>query len=273
MSESTPLEKKVEAILRSAGLVNAASETLQILAAAATETQALQWAADRTRGVPLAYCTGIQKFMGYELLAAPGALVPREETELLGHTAVTTLRQKQSPSLRIIDMCCGSGNLACALALSLPESRVWAADLTDGCVLLARRNAAYLGLGDRLKVVQGDLFVPLEDTGLEESIDAIVCNPPYISTTRLVGDRAELLRHEPREAFDAGPYGISIHQRTIREAPRFLRPGGVLLCEFGLGQERQMRALIDRTQAYECLEFFSNDAGAPRVFRGVKKQS
>ncbi|MFN8009096.1 MAG: methyltransferase, partial [Terriglobia bacterium] len=56
------------------------------------------------------------------------------------------------------------------------------------------------------------------------------------------------------------------------EAVRFLRPGGILLCEFGLGQERQVKALVDRAQTYEGLEFFSNEAGSPRVFKAVTKQ-
>ena len=248
MNGPTPLEKQIEAQLSAAGVPGADVEAKEILAHAANESQALEWSTQRLQGVPLAYLTGRQKFMGYELLAGPGSLVPREETELLGRMAVTFLREKSNPSLGLIDMCCGSGNLACALALSLPEARIWAADLTDSCVELARRNATLHGLDGRLKVFQGDLFAPLEGKGLDGLMDAVICNPPYISATKLAGDRAELLKHEPREAFDGGPYGISIHQRVIREAIRFLRPGGLLLCEFGLGQERQVKALVDRTQ-------------------------
>jgi release factor glutamine methyltransferase len=220
-----------------------------------------------------AYRLGRQAFMGLDLLAAPGALVPREETELLGRTAVEALRGCEAAEPRVIDVCCGSGNLACAVAAAFPAARVWASDLTDGCVALARRNAEHLHFQDRLTVVQGDLFAPLALTvpPLEGTVDLVVCNPPYISTGRLEKDRAELLEHEPREAFDGGPYGLSIHQRVIKDALAFLRPGGTLLFEIGAGQERQITILFDRARAYEGVTLVSDAGGSPRVALGRRK--
>ena len=204
------------------------------------------------------------RFMEVELLVERGVLVPRAETELLGATALEVLPQ----NARIIDMCCGAGNLACALASRAPASRVWASDLTEACVSLAKRNAAHVGAADRVTVVQGDLFSGLQ--GLEGTIDLIVCNPPYISQAKLAGERAALLRNEPREAFDGGPYGLSIHQRVVREALPFLKPGGWLLFEIGLGQERQVRLLFERTRAYQDLRMVANAAGEVRVV-GARK--
>ena len=93
----------------------------------------------------------------------------------------------------------------------------------------------------------------------------IVCNPPYISTGRLEGESAHLLENEPREAFDGGPYGISIQQRLVREAPAFLKPGGLLLFEFGVGQERQAQSLLTRSRVFERLDFPTDEEGRPRV--------
>ncbi len=76
----------------------------------------------------------------------------------------------------------------------------------------------------------------------------IVCNPPYISTGRLSKDRAVLLEREPVQAFDGGPYGLSIHQRVLSDAPRVLRLDGKLLFEFGLGQDRQLALLFRAIQ-------------------------
>lgn len=204
------------------------------------------------------------RFMGVDLLVERGVLIPRSETELLGATA---LEVASSPS-RIIDMCCGSGNLACALATRLPGARIWASDLTDACVSLARRNVEYTGVADRVKVVQGDLFSGLQH--LHGTIDLIVCNPPYISHAKLAGERAMLLESEPREAFDGGPYGLTIHQRVVREALPFLKPGGWLLFEIGAGQERQVQLLIERTRAYQELRTVANAAGEVRVV-GARK--
>jgi len=208
-------------------------------------------------------------FMGVELFVEPGVLVPREETELLGREAVRLLSAIPGEQ-RFIDLCTGAGNLACTIARQVETARGWAADLTESCVRLAARNVMELGLAPRVEVVQGDLFAPLDADGLRETIDVIVCNPPYISTSRLKGDRASLLEHEPREAFDGGPYGLSIHQRVIRDALPFLKRGGRLLFEFGLGQERQMKALFDRTRAYGELRFVEDAASAPRVVVATK---
>ena len=207
---------------------------------------------------------GHQTFLGLDLLCGPGALVPRPETELLGRTAIEKVKAA-GPSPRVIDVCCGAGNLGCAIATLVPGARVWATDLTDGCVGWARRNVDPLQLGDRLTVRQGDLFAGLAADGLEGSIDVIVCNPPYISTGRLAGDRAGLLEHEPREAFDGGTYGIAIHQRVIREALAFLRPGAPLLFELGVGQGRQVSALFTRARTYGPVELVSDATGEPRV--------
>ncbi|ESX99241.1 methyltransferase [Mesorhizobium sp. LNJC399B00] len=221
-----------------------------------------------------AYGAGRAMFMGLELLVSPGALVPRPETELLGKTALGVLHQMNLPAPRIVDMCCGTGNLACAIAYHVPSALVWASDLTDECVETARRNTSHHGMAERLSVLQGDLFDSLIGLGLDGTIDVIVCNPPYISEKRLEGDRAHLIELEPREAFAAGPYGLSIHMRVLKDAPRYLRRGGILLFEVGLGQDRQVAGLLERSKAFENIRSVSNEAGEGRVVLGqVKSQA
>jgi release factor glutamine methyltransferase len=127
------------------------------------------------------------------------------------------------------------------------------------------------GVADRVAVAQGDLFAGLVGLDLEGTADLIVCNPPYISQGRLAGDRAPLLEHEPREAFDGGPYGLSIHQRVIREALPYLREGGTLMFEIGLGQDRQLKLLFDRARGYSSLLAVPNAAGEVRVVAGRKE--
>lgn len=203
-------------------------------------------------------------FMNIVLEHAADVLLPRKETELLAAAAIAILRGLPSRPL-VVDMCCGSGNLALSIAVEVPSARVWGGDLTDSTVMLARRNVKRLAVQDRVTIRQGDLFEALEGEGLEGALDMVVCNPPYISTARLTGESAHLLEAGPREAFDGGPYGISIKQRVIREAADFLTPGGWLLLEFGERQERQVAALIARTRVYEPVTFVSNEAGMPRV--------
>src|SRR5882672_7259395 len=202
-------------------------------------------------------------FMGLEFDLDRDVLVPREETELLGQIALQILGE--IGACRVVDMCCGSGNLACALAHVLPTLEVWAIDLTDACVGLADRNARKLALEKRVHVVQSDLFAGLRGLGLEGSVDAVVCNPPYISTGKLEKEHAVLLRDAPRQAFDGGPFGISVQQRVIREALEYLRPGGWLLFEVGLGQAQQTSRLLGRALRYEPPCFAHDASGNPRV--------
>jgi HemK-like putative methylase len=217
---------------------------------------------------------GKVRFLGLELVAAPGALVARKETETLGEKAVELVRERTAASgpQLVIDMCTGSGNLACAIAKLVPGTRVHASDLTAGCVSVARRNVEALGLGASVTVHQGDLFAPLAgDASLLGEVDVVVCNPPYISTGKLEKDRAELLDTEPREAFDGGPYGISIHQRVVRDALAFLRPGGMLCFEIGAGQARQVILLFTRAKDYEPVVEVTDQAGEVRVLYAKKK--
>jgi len=271
------LLEDVAAILGRGGISGAAAESARIVQAALALTPAdyadvaRDMAQRRAAGAPLAYVIGHQAFMGIELIAAAGALAPRVETELLGHEALSALRSSDSAEPWIIDMCCGSGNLACAIAHHQPTVRVWASDLTDGCIAVTRRNVEHVGVSERVVVAQGDLFAGLAGLGLDGSVDVIVCNPPYISQSKLATERAVLVEHEPREAFDGGPYGLSIQQRVVKEALPFLRPGGTLLFEIGLGQERQVKMLFDRAKVYEDIRLVANAAGEVRVVSGRKR--
>src|SRR4030095_1104111 len=209
-----------------------------------------------------------------EVTVAPVALIPREETELLGHTAIDVIKRiAGDTTVHVVDMCCGSGNLACALAHASSRIRVWAADLTEGAVALTMANVAQLGLGDRVTVHRGDLFGALTNLGLEGSMDLVVCNPPYISSGRLTKSRGDLLDYEPIEAFDGGPYGVSIFQRVIRDAQVWLKPGGHLLFEVGEGQDRQVSLLFARAGGYEPAISIPNAAGVVRVMLGRKTRS
>jgi HemK-like putative methylase len=209
----------------------------------------------------------VVNFLGVEIEAGPGALVPREETELCGRTAIDKLRAQGGTTL--VDVCCGTGNLACAIAAAVPQVRGWALDLTDGAVALARANVERLGLAARLTVAQGDLFAPIA-LRLHGAVDVITCNPPYISTAKLA--TRDDLAGEPREAFDGGPYGVTIHQRVARDALALLRPGGWLVMEFGHGQERQLELVLRRARGYDTIDFVSDAQGAPRVVAARRNQ-
>jgi len=206
----------------------------------------------RINGTPLAHLTGCQQFMGIELQVSGDALIPREETELLGHAALAQLQNIicEKNSATVIDVCTGSGNLALALARHAPRARVWAADLSETAVALAQRNAKNLALDDRVTFCAGDLLAPFDTPEFYGKVDLLVCNPPYISSGKVEVMASEIVGHEPRLAFDGGPLGIRILQRLIAEAPRFLKANGVLAFEIGLGQARGIRKRLEQHGAY-----------------------
>lgn len=231
---------------------------------------ALAWAESRARGTPLAHLTGRHSFLGVELVTGRGVLAPREETEILARAVLEVLqetaRREPGRELLVADLGCGAGNLSCAVAKALPDARVWASDITAAAVELTRRNVALNGLQGRVEACQGDLFASLENKGLEGNLDAVMMNPPYIPSVSLQkGRSARLLNHEPLEAFDGGPYGISIIRRLQQEAPAFLRPGGHLLFEFGTGQAEVVEALVKRNPALSLVRFARDAGGEARA--------
>lgn len=222
----------------------------------------------RIAGTPLAYLTGRQQFMGLDLLAGREALIPRAETEILGWAALDALAGRNGADgdgVVILDVCTGSGNLALALAFHAPKARVYAGDLSGECVALARRNAVHLQLQDRVEFRHGDLLAPFDEPRFLGGVDLLVCNPPYISSRKVDAMPHEIAGYEPRLAFDGGALGIRVVERLIREAPRFLRQGGCLAFEMGLGQGPALVKRLSADKRYSALRPIRDRTGAIRA--------
>lgn len=194
----------------------------------------------RLAGVPLAFLTGFQRFMGLELEVRRNVMVPRGETEALVELAVEQLQPALAATGRalVADLCTGCGNVAIALAKALPGCEIHAADLSRAAVELAQANAARQNVQTQVHVWAGDLFAPLGAAGLHGQFNMIVCNPPYLPTATLERLPLEVRNFEPRTAFAAGPFGLDFFVRLLADAPSFLLPQGWLCVEAGLGQAR-----------------------------------
>ena len=216
----------------------------------------------RVTGSPLAHLTGRQSFMGVELLAGPEALVPRIETEILGRTALDLVRATDGST--VIDLCTGAGNLAAGVAVAAPHLTIHAADLSTAAVGLARANMLFIDAADRVTLHEGDLFDALP-TDLHGTADVVICNPPYISSAKVGEMPAEISEHEPRLAFDGGSLGLSIVGRLVQEAPTWLRPGGWLCFEIGLGQGPYWQKRVLRFPGWAEVGAVEDDEGNVRV--------
>lgn len=221
----------------------------------------------RLNGIPLSHITGRQHFMGFEMLSTPEALVPRRETELLARTAIELAKHigAQQPQVKVIDVCTGSGNVALAIATHVANAQLYAADLSEEAVELAKRNAQHLGLAARAEFRAGDLLAPFDTPEFLGRIDVLTCNPPYISSAKVEQMHSEISAHEPHLAFDGGPFGVAILMRLLQDAPRFVRSGGWLACEVGLGQGPAMLKRMEKNAAFAEVRALQDNAGDVRA--------
>ena len=189
----------------------------------------------RKTRTPLQYLTGVQSFLGRDFHVDERVLIPRPETELLAERAIAALNARPSPAA--LDMCCGSGCLAVSMALAIPAADVHAADLSEGALAVTALNAEQLDANVTLH--QGDLFSSFPE-GM--CFDVIVSNPPYIPAADCLELQEEVLR-EPMMALDGGADGYDFYRRITKNAPRFLKEGGVLLMEVGFDQAQGVMEL------------------------------
>ena len=211
---------------------------------------------NRLQNIPLAHLTGRQSFMGIEMLSDKRALIPRKETEILGRKALQISEDlaKEKNSVRVLDICAGSGNLGLAIAYYNDKTTIFATDLSAEAVEHTKDNISFLNLNERANARQGDLFSAFENEDHYGKADIIVCNPPYISSGKVAKMNAEISNHEPVIAFDGGMFGTKIIQKLIAEAPKFLASKGWLIFEVGLGQGNFIMDLCERTGSYCLIE-------------------
>lgn len=227
----------------------------------------------RISGYPLAYITERQQFMGVELIANESALIPRKETEILGNTALSILesyRDNKHSEIIAFDLCCGAGNLAVALALKVPEVVIYASDLSPEAVHLADENVRLYNLEERVRVHQGSVLDAFQEMGFEERVDLIICNPPYISDAKVSEMAKEISQFEPDMAFKGGMLGLKVVTELIRKAPAYLKKGGWLTFEVGLGQGEFVKNLCLKTQMYDHVEEVKDNDGNARVIKARK---
>lgn len=222
--------------------------------------------AQRLSGVPLAHLTERQHFLGMEYIVNKGLYIPRKETELLASVAIATANSIQTASdITLIDLCTGIGTVALAVAHHCGNVRVLGSDIYTPAIEAAHINSAHFNLTQRATFYNADLFAPFES--LQGAVDIIVSAPPYITSTKVKNMAEEIAQHEPEEAFDAGPFGLSIFNQLIALAPKYLRAGGFLIFECGLGQGDFLAKRIGGNKSYASVEKFCDEQGNVRVLK------
>jgi release factor glutamine methyltransferase len=227
----------------------------------------------RLSNTPLAYITGRQSFMGIELLSDKRALIPRKETEILGRKALelsNTIAEEQE-KVKVIDVCCGAGNIGLALAYYNYKVIISASDISQEAVDLTSDNISLLELNERVHVIQGDLFSAFELDEYYGNTHLIVCNPPYISSAKVPKMIQEISKNEPLLAFDGGMLGTRIILKLIIESPKFLAKGGWVVFECGVGQGPFIQNLCERSEFFSKVESVSDNLGNIRVILAIRR--
>jgi len=213
---------------------------------------------------PIAYLRGEREFYGRSFLVDPRVLIPRPDTEALVEVALARSTQV-SLSMRLLDLCTGSGCVAITMARQRPTSKVVASDLSADALAVARDNALRLGAYN-VAFVESDLFASIPPGS---RFDVITANPPYIATPELAELMPDVRDYEPRLALDGGADGLDLVRRIVEGAPAFLAPGGVLAMEIGAGEAASTRELFE-ARGYADVQVDRDYGKIERVVSGAR---
>jgi release factor glutamine methyltransferase len=219
--------------------------------------------ARRVVGEPLQYVIGWAPFGRLRLRVGPGVFVPRPETEGLADRAAARLRARPAPRVAV-DLCTGSGAIACFLAAEAPGTRVLATELDPGALAWARRNTDRHGV----ELLEGDLDAPLPPE-LAGHVDVLCANVPYVPTGAVATLPTDVRDHEPRLSLDGGPDGLDLFRRLAGRAGHWLAPGGALYAEIGEDQAEAAAALLTAAGLAE-VAIHQDLVGRDRIVEGTR---
>jgi release factor glutamine methyltransferase len=203
--------------------------------------QALQDAAKRRlRHEPVSRILGTKQFYGRQFVVTPDVLDPRPDTECLVDLVLDILRAEDrlSDALTIADIGTGSGAIIVTLLAELPKARGIATDVSAAALAVARKNAAALGVLDRLTFVEANVLA-----GVNDQIDVIVSNPPYICSAEIAGLDIDVRNYDPHLALDGGTDGLKFYREIANEIRAFRPPCWIAL-EVGCGQASDVEAIF-----------------------------
>jgi len=213
------------------------------------------WVERRARHEPVWYILRKAEFYGLEFIVNRSVLIPRHETELLVDCVL-----ESPPTTTIVDACTGCGCVAVALAVHLPETRIYATDSSSAGLRVARSNAERHGVSDRISFLKGDWLAPVR-----EPVELIVANPPYVSSDEMRSLPREVRNYEPAAALRAGPDGMAGIAALLEQAPSRLVPGGSVIIEIAPQRARRAAALAKRAFPGASIALRKDHAGRSRV--------
>ena len=210
----------------------------------------------RLNNEPIAYITGHREFYGLDFYVDPNVLIPRPESELLVEKALELAQNH--PISTIAEVGTGCGAIAISLALSLPQAKIYAIDISAAALKVALFNCQKHGVANRICLLPGDMLDPLP-----EPVDLIVANLPYVKESEL--PQISTLNFEPSLALNGGQDGLEKIRKLCTQISDKLRPGGYLLLEIGWGQKSAVTTFLRSLFPLAKIEVAPDLSGIDRV--------
>jgi release factor glutamine methyltransferase len=214
--------------------------------------------ARRERREPVSYILGTREFWGLPFEVGPDVLIPRQEIEFIVEETLALVGKDSHPV--IVDVGTGSGCIGIALAWEIPGARVIASDVSTHALDVARRNASRHNVSDRITFVETSFL-----DGIEEGVDIIVSNPPYVPSVSKRGLTPEVREYEPSVALFGGEDGLDGLRSVLEGAAAKLAPGGHLVMEFGCGQDDGVTNLVRAVDGLDVVKIRHDLQDIPRT--------
>lgn len=210
---------------------------------------------------PIQYIIGLADFMGEKFIVNPSVLIPRDETELLVRQAITLIEENNFTE--VMDMCTGSGCIACMIA-KLTDSHVVGVDISTEAIHTAFSNMEKFELYNKAVFRKSDIYSKIRE---DEYFDIIVSNPPYIPPQERNGIQKEVTFEPDIALYTTDTKGLEFYERITKDAKFHLKNGGYLLFELGLGQSHDVSEIMQKYNFKE-IKVLKDLAGIDRVIWG-----
>lgn len=196
-----------------------------------------------TTGVPLQHITHSQEFMKMDFFVDENVLIPRPDTEILVEETIKISKKITNP--KILDLCTGSGAIAISIAKNVKDADIYAVDISEKALNIAKTNAKRLEVFDKIKFLKSDLFQNIEKT----KFDIIVTNPPYIKKEDITYLSKEVQK-EPLLALDGGVDGLDFYKKILNQSIDYLKFGSCICMEIGYDQKQDVLKIIQDIDKY-----------------------